>query len=745
MTEKQFVFGNKKLCLTPWAENAVRFRLSADFKETYLERYGILTPAVDGCGTEIENGVRAGGLSVRFEGGVITFDTGKCRREIDLCNDGLAEMLAYFMERTGSFRPEPRQIIGDENYDKIVHVDFVKNPVYMTLKTEGEKFYGLGESNVDRLILNGKTYLNRVVYTQNEIPIPFIMTKAGYGIVNLNTIWHGVDVCAKNGNEVTVLQPDGDLDFIIFAGNTLRDILERFTFVTGRAEVLPKWAYGLMFIEQYNADQFEVMRDAATFREKRIPVDSFSLEPGWMAGGHYDFSTTKKWNTDRFYICDWMRKTPENYADLVPRDGNFTSALHRYGYKLMLWLCCRHDFTANQENRAGNSTDFGIEPWFKHLKTFVCDGANGFKMDPCKVVDTAGEDRVYANGQPEWEMHSLQNTLYGKEMYEGFSEYTGLRPMHHMSGGYTGSQRFAAATTGDSGGRHKTMVWILNSGLSGITNITCDMDIFAAHTIHYCFFTAWCELDSWSGYSHPWWAGEENEKLFTFYDRLRYHLLPYIYSAAIDAHLTGIPVARALPLMFDEEKVENETCEMMFGDFYLVGSFSDTIYLPEGHKWIDAWSGKVFEGGQTLPIDVPEGRGGPLYIKGGAIVPTQKDKEYTDCRDDAHLTLEIYPVEGARENYVLHEDDGRTLKYLDGERANTAFTLTCENKKAVLTIGRRTGAFDGMNAGRTYGVKAFAPVKPAFVKLDGKETEFIWEDGFACFEAGEAETVEIRY
>ena len=94
----------------------------------------------------------------------------------------------------------------------------------------------------------------------------------------------------------------------------------------------------------------------------------FSLEPGWMAK-KYDFSIDKKWNTDRFYICDWMR------GGKKPRPYEFTQALLRYGFKLQLWLCCQHDFTAYEEKLAGNDADFGISEWFEHLEKFCFDGA----------------------------------------------------------------------------------------------------------------------------------------------------------------------------------------------------------------------------------------------------------------------------------------------------------------------------------------------------------------------------------
>ncbi len=743
MKELKLEMPGNTMKISAWAENVIRVRMSKDFKETLMERYSVLAPSTYDGGKLESDTVSSGRLIVRKYGNGIVFETPDCRRKIDFNYNVEKSVFDFFMEKTSNFRPERKQIIGDEDKQEQVFTDFFKAPKTISLTDEGELFYGLGESNVDRLILNGKTYLQKVIYTKHELVVPFIMTKASYAISLNTTFWHAVDVGEQDEKRVTWLLPDGEIDFFIYYGDSLKALLERFTYVTGRCMVLPKWAYGLMFIDQYNADQFEVMRNASTFREKRLPCDSFSLEPGWMAK-RYDFSTEKRWNTDRFYICDWMRKTPDNFEELVPPKRTFLSALKRYGFKLELWLCCRYDFTANQENRAGNPEDFGIEPWFNHLKTFVCDGARAFKLDPCKLIDTADETRMYANGRSEAEMHSLQTTLYGKEMYEGMSEYTHLRPMHHLSGGYTSMQKYSACTTGDSGGGIKTLVWILNSGLSGVSNITCDMDIFAKHTIHYCFFTAWCELDSWSGYSHPWWAGDENEKIFTFYDRLRYHILPYIYSSALTAHLTGLPVARALPLVFEDEEAQDATTEYMFGDSYLVGCFSDTIYLPRGEKWIDAWTHKMYEGGQTLPVSVPEDRGGALFVRAGAIVPTQADKLYTDCLDDERLTLDAYPAADCDGTYTFYEDDGKTQKYLSGKIASTKMRLTRSGSRIVLNAGPREGSFDGMRGTRMYTVKALTLAKPKKVTVDGADTPFTYENDKVCFDMGAAREAVIE-
>lgn len=727
--EKEWVFGSGRVRITAYSNNAVRIRLSCDFRESLFDRYRLYRKPDADAGRLLENGIAAGDLSVTFSDGIFTFGTEKFERKIDVRCIGTETIKAYFNEALDGMRPPQKFIIGEDAKRGFGVVDFQQNPKYAILSGIGnERFYGLGAANTDRIVLNGKTYLERVVYQSNEMPIPFLMTKAGYGILCNSTWWHGIDVCARNPHEICWYLPDGDLDFFLFTGNTLADILERFTWITGRPALLPKWAYGLAFIDQYTADQYEIMRNAATFREKKLPCDSISLEPGWMEK-RYDFSVEKKWNRSRFLIEEWARSKEPGHIN----PNFFTAALQRYGFKLHLWLCCEHDFTAEEERRIGNEVAPDIPDWFDHLKQFICDGASSFKLDPCHTVDNADERRTYANGKGEPEMHNLIQTLYVRDMYRGAAEYTGMRPMHHYCGGYTGTGAYTASSTGDNGGELQTLVWILSCGMSGISNLTCDMEVFQKRTLHYCFFTAWCQLNSWCGFAHPWWAGEEIEPIFAFYDRLRYRLLPYIYSTAITANLTGMPMCRAMPLMFEDEALQNAVCEYMFGENLLVGAFSDEIYLPEGTTWIDYWSGSVYEGGQTVKPEVPEDRGGFLFVRGGAIIPTDIPRQHTKQGDTENIILELYPY--GVSHYDFYEDDGISLDYESGKRTVTRISMEKKNGECEIVIGERKGEFAGIGK-RTYTIRLFAEKKPDKITVAGNPVNFTYEGRYAAFEMG---------
>jgi alpha-glucosidase (family GH31 glycosyl hydrolase) len=185
--------------------------------------------------------------------------------------------------------------------------------------------------------------------------------------------------------------------------------------------------------------------------------------------------------------------------------------------------------------------------------------------------------------------------------------------------------------------------------MSGVSNTTCDMNIFDTNGIHYAFFTGWCQLNSWAGFEHPWWAGEKHCNLFKFYDTMRYALMPYIYSHSIEANMTGTPICRALPLMFDDVFANNIVSEYMFGDNILVGAFSDKVYLPEGSVWYDAWTGKYYEGGEDVAVEIPVGDDGTFaadvhiphsldfYVRTGDYV----DGLYFFVGDPVNVTMDL--------------------------------------------------------------------------------------------------------
>nr|MBQ4317951.1 glycoside hydrolase family 31 protein [Clostridia bacterium] len=468
---------------------------------------------------------------------------------------------------------------------------------------DGEKLYGLGDINRTRLDRRGYRYRVWVINVKSYIPVPFLMSSEGWAISVNTTYENFFDVGATDKDRLNISCRYGKPDITLFTGRDFAELLYRYTAVSGRTIMLPKWAMGLTFVCNTKADASELIGDGLNFRREDIPCDVLGLEPGWMEK-NYDGTTGKQWHHERFYIPSYAQKGPHT----------FLGAIDRLKFKLSLWLCCDYDLTVFEEKQLGNTVggaekasylntggyetnsenvsfeddehfhnasklmDNVTKPdegWFEHLKKFVDQGVSAFKLDGAwQVIDHP--DRLYGNGMIDKEAHNLYPVIYAKQMSLGYSEHTGKRAMIYTAGGYTGIQQYAATWAGDTGGGYGPLVSMLNGGMCGHSNTSCDLDVFSTESIHFGFLQPWSQVNSWNYWRHPWLLEDEDKEIFRYYDKLRYSLVPYFYTAAYQAYATGMPIMRALPLVYpDDDNCYERLSQYMLGDSLLVGVFLD--------------------------------------------------------------------------------------------------------------------------------------------------------------------------
>jgi alpha-glucosidase (family GH31 glycosyl hydrolase) len=239
--------------------------------------------------------------------------------------------------------------------------------------------------------------------------------------------------------------------------------------------------------------------------------------------------------------------------------------------------------------------------------------------------------------------------------------------------------------------------------------------------MHFGFFLPWVQVNSWYGLHHPWYLKPDEKETFRYYAQLRNSLFPYIYSAAIQGSQTGMPILRAMPLEFpDDRNVDNMIYQYMFGENLLVSVFSDSIYLPRG-TWTNYWTGEKYEGGKTVHCIVPENRGGLLFIRGGAIIPYQKTMQYIGEHPVDTLILKIFPQN--QSSYTLWEDDGRSFDYEKGIIAKTMFECIDTDKETEFIISPCQGSYTGISGSRTYQLEIESPNRPLQVMINGSRTE----------------------
>ncbi len=620
------------------------------------------------------------------------------------------------------------------------------------------RFFGLGDQTRERIEHRGTKGDLWVRNVSSYIPVPLLVTNGGFGLLVNTTRRVCFDLGATSDEWFSLEAEGAAVDYYFLYGPSLKHVLERYTDVTGRPPLPPKWALGLWFICRTQADAREFMDDCYTFRREHIPCDAIGLEPGWMAR-NYDFSVDKDWHPERFPI--------PSYAPTGRH--NFFPAAIRMGFKPGLWLCCDYDLSYEEERRlarevatedersvfaAGHEEDKHLfasrrmdpltrpdEPWFQHLRRFVDQGAHWFKQDGANQVLTH-PDRLWGNGMLDDEMHNLYPLLYSRQMYEGFREHTGRRPFCFTPAGWAGLQHYTATWTGDTGGEEGPLGACLNLSLSGHGMSTCDMEAATPEGIHFGFLLPWAQLSSWNYWRHPWLQGERLQAIFTEYARLRYRLLPYLYSCARDAHVTGVPMLRAMPLEFpDDPECHGLLRQYLLGPALLVGAFTDRVYLPavedapSGGAWYDFWTGQKVSGPGWYSPAVPETRGGPLLVRAGAVLPFGPVVDFVGQRPDDELTVEVFT--GADGAFLLYEDDGLSYDYETGAFRTTRIAHSAGAGRVSLEVAGAEGHFDGAPACRrvTFVIRGVA--RPARVELDGEAVARGEEPGLASWHGDE--------
>lgn len=742
------------------SESIFRIKVSPrkDFTESLMERYELIKTDWSEVKTDISD---KGGvwtlktpeysLAINKKTGVMTVKDakgGKVIREVRFLpeKEGLCgEMRSFINEKYAGLKVADNGggIIGDDN-GKFGEVDKHEIPAADAVSIlsfsmeDGERFYGGGSTSRDHIQHRGEFLRMWTTYQQTEIPMPFMMSSRGWGVYNNSTRKSFFDIGNQQKSKFNIINTFDEADFFLMMGKDMPAILNEYTLVTGRTYVLPKWAYGLCFGPNMREEQFDILNDAVRFRQFDVPCDVFWLEPQWMEK-RYDFSTKKKWNYDRF--------SPEPYwlQDQYPKTMHnrlFIGKLRSMGFHLGLWLCEEYDLSIQEEDiiaeRTGGKLS-GQEHWMDHLTVFMDQGVEGFKLDPARTIDNHTNWEYY-NGRTDKEMHNLNQVLLPKQMRELGRKYNGKRTWHHYCGGWSGTQRWTASTSGDNGGGKTALYDQLNLGMSGFLNTSCDvMSVpreLEMQGLHFGLFLPWVQINSWFSMMHPFYYAKEEQDIYRFYVKLRYSLAPYIYSMALEAAQNGMPIVRSMPLCFPEDRnCDDMTYQYMFGDNFCVGIFTNEIYLPKG-TWTDAWSGeKIVSKGETFTREYPSDRAGLLFIREGAIIPTQPDVEYLGARPFDRVILKVYPHGDSA--YTMLDDDGESYEYENGGIASTLFESHERDGGVEVVVNPVQGSFKGMPSEREYSFRIQRDSRPASVSLNGAAVQdWTYEDGMICLSAG---------
>lgn len=721
------------------SNNIIRFRAGKNLPgESLMERYGIVNVSeCDGNLYEDVNTIRlnCGGYTVAVDKKSSVFSV------LDMNNKEVIGNICYhkggseLVNRLSSVIKDRYAglhvrrnggIIGDDDgslteKDKTEGGDPDKCCVFNMRVADSERFYGGGSTSREHIQHRGEILRMWATYQLSEIPMPFLMSSAGYGIYSNSTCRSYFDVACTSTDQINIYNTDSSVDVFIMLSDSMSGVLDLYTKLTGRNYLLPKWAYGFCFGPNMKENQWEILSDAVRMRDMGVSCDVLWLEPQWMSK-HYDFSTSKSWNYDMFTPEPFWKqnKTPKSYYESM-----FVGRLKAMGYHLGLWVCEEYDPSITEEDMLAEKTggkQSGLEHWMDHLATFIDMGVEGFKLDPARTLDEHTY-RKYYNRQPDRMMHNLNQVLLPKQMSMMYRNHTGKRGWYHYCGGWAGTQHWGASTSGDNGGDKVALFDQLNLGNSGYMNTSCDVMYVPEgkqmQSLHFGTFLPWLQVNSWCSMFQPFYYSASDQVIYRNCIDLRYSLLPYIYSTAIEGVLNGMPMVRSMPLSFPEDRtVDDMWQQYMFGPWLCVGIFTDEIYLPEG-VWYNAWNNeKVESKGETVKVECPADRAGILYVRGGAIIPTSQRRGFVGNSPIDYLTLNVYP--DGQSSYRLYDCDAESFGYEQGLIASRLFECSRDGSKYEFKVNAVEGTFENMPQHMHLDFRFHISNKPSRVAIDGK-------------------------
>jgi len=597
---------------------------------------------------------------------------------------------------------------------------------------DGERFLGLGEKtgNLDR---RGHGYQNwntdAYAYHAGTDPlyssIPFyigVHHHLCYGIFLDNTHKSFFNFGASNDRFSSFSADAGELNYYFIYGNSVQEIIQHYTWLTGRMEMPPQWSIGYQQCRYSYYPDKEVLNVARTFREKNIPADAIVLDIHYMdkykifTWDKNNFSdpkgmieTLKQEGFHFVIMCDPGIKVERGYETY--EDGVSKEVFLKYpdgeNYMGQVWpgWCHFPDFT-NPKTRSW---------WAEKFKSYVDLGVEGFWNDMNEIATWGNSlpENIEFNFEGNKATTRRGRNVYGFQMarstYEGAKKLmNGKRPFNLTRSGFAGIQRYSALWTGDNVAYDEHMmlgVRIVNSlGLSGVAFAGYDAGGFVGDA-NTKLFARWISIASLSPFfrahsmintrdSEPWSYGEEVEQICRNYIKFRYQLMPYIYSLFHDASQTGMPVQRSLAIAYPHEpQVYNGLFQQqyLFGPSILVAPVESTkelvkIFFPEG-EWYYLYSGKFYSGNQEIMLECPIHLL-PVFVKGGSVLPMQKAVSSTSEKTD-ELILHVYFGRQSSE-FLFYQDDGETFQYQKGEYCKRKIEYYGNENKLI--VGKSEGS-----------------------------------------------------
>ncbi len=649
-----------------------------------------------------------------------------------------------------------------------------------------EHFYGLGEkaAHLDKrrgFFVNWNS--DTPGYTLGRDPIyqtiPFylgLQKGSAYGIFFDNSYRSYFDFGRLSQERIWFGAEGGEMNYYFFYGPAIKKVLNRYADLTGHMPLTPLWSLGVQQCRYSYYPQSVVEEVVRQYHERDLPLDVIYLDIHYMNEYRVFTFDTNRFPNPKGLIEGLARQgvktvvivdpgvkyqpaaagaAPINSAkpEIQPQDqryyvfdqgiaGNYFQ--HRKSGQLFIprvWPgdSTFVDFTLPEARR-----------WWGDLhRAYIDNGVAGIWNDmnePADFVDQTGKNQIDVVSYDEGEnsTHAKNRNVFALLMaratYEGLMRLQpDRRPFVITRAGYAGIQRYSTMWTGDTNSSWESLSlnvpMFTTLGLSGEPFVGSDVGGFIgrangellvrSYQIGFLapFFRNHHAVDGYD--QEPWRFGKYYEDIIRRYLKLRYQLLPFLYTTLEAAHRTGVPVFRPLMLNYqDDPNTYNLDDEFMIGDDLLVAPIvkpdvtARLVYLPKG-VWYDYWTNRKYTGGTMTRVDAPLERV-PLFVRGGAIIPTGPQMNHVGEKPVDPITFAIYPDEKGFATTTLYEDDGLTPQYQSGVLRRTSVRAQRAALGYRVTVGSPQGNYDAGRRTFTFVVKAAAKSRTATVSDDGR-------------------------
>jgi alpha-D-xyloside xylohydrolase len=615
----------------------------------------------------------------------------------------------------------PTKVNGEDTYRPESFINIYGSP---------EGLYGLGQHQAGVWNYRGESV--DISQDNSNISVPMLVSSKGYGI-----FWNNASRSRFNNRFANYLYISSEvadvIDYYFLYGPELDQVIAGYRALTGDAPLFGKWAYGFWQCKNRYKSQEEILAVARKYRELHLPVDNIVQDWFW-----------------------WNRKGEHVFNKNYPDPKGMVDELHKEHFHLMIsvwpffepssavydemdkrgWFIDKFKFAKPPFHTDGMAVYDATNPearkyyWALMEKGLFNLGIDAWWLDTTEPETEGQEENIQlhhklaiGSGDHYVNLFPLMTT---GAVYDGQRGASSQKRVFILSrSAFAGSQRNAvAAWSGDVNSDflslRRQIPAGLNYSLSGLPYWTTDIGGFVSgdpdDPAYQELFVRWFEYGTFcpifrvhgtrkTDQNELWSYGADAQKILVNFDRLRYRLLPYIYSLAWKTTSSAYTLMRPLVMDFrDDVRAENIGDQFMFGPAFLVNPVAEpqattrNLYLPRA-RWYDFWTGVSIDGGRVIDAAAPLDRM-PLYVRAGSVVPMGPDEEWSDQKPADPIELRIYP--GADAELTLYEDENDTYNYEKGVYAT--IPIHWNDAKQILTIGGRKGSFPGMLTDRVFNV-----------------------------------------